>query len=476
MAVLDSLPVEVTASIFQKCADFPQVVALASTCQTLHSVWLASSSSIIWEVGKGIRCFDLALMAVRATAIVLKACQAESPPPPFTSMYALSGVVQKPTLEELEEVLNMQHLVRCIEYMYFNSFEDCTTLFGGVMVPSEFRDYRRDDEDEGQAEDRMNRFYRAMYQLFIAGAVLYRPYTEPFWEAKNLSNTAFIRHCRVLRDLHDPASFTDSDTELCRKFPVYNYDVDDDTEVGEWRENEYEDIFGPFTSWLVEEAYSRHPPERTLELNRPEVAYQNPEQTKADRAVQDLMCLLVGYEHMITKFTNGDESYGFGRYLYKTDSPGPQARKVTVILFGVFRVEEITMPSNIEDTESGLLPINIHPSLKDTDQEHFDIPHILNHLDDASRNPHIDTSGGEHPYPPATFQLWFFALRRYLDLGFRHNAFWQWRECMWWEDVGGGRVFHDPSWAPVQPYEAGRVSWRDPPSDDDGNEDGDDEE
>ena len=57
---------------------------------------------------------------MRATAIVLKAYQAGTLPP-LVAINSLSAKSKLPDLAELKEVLNMHYLVRCIEYMYFNS-------------------------------------------------------------------------------------------------------------------------------------------------------------------------------------------------------------------------------------------------------------------------------------------------------------------------------------------------------------------
>ncbi|KAH7309987.1 hypothetical protein BKA65DRAFT_575780 [Rhexocercosporidium sp. MPI-PUGE-AT-0058] len=473
MVKLISLPTEVASHIFQACEDFPEVIALASTCSYLHSVWQLNSATIIWKLAKeSVRCLDIVLMAVRATAIVLEASQANSPPPPFPSMYALSGNTQKPTIAEMKEVFNMQHLVRCVEYMYFNSTRDESTLFGGGMLPSEFRLYAIQDEVDAETEVRKERFYQAMYQLLLAGAVLCGSYNAPFWEAKKDSRTEFIEQCKVPHftnhdELEGPSPLTGDDRVYARQFPVYNFDVEDFSTIGKWREKEYEGIFGPFAKWLVDEGNARRSerlePEPESELVDSDGNYVHPERTTDRGALQDLMCLLVGYEHLICKFTNADMvgRYAFGRF---AEPGGPptfhgKTRKVTIILFGVFRVEEVTMPLNIEETRKVLLPVTIHPSLKGSDQETFNIWHVIWSLTRYSRSPTANDRSGEHPDPPAMFQLWFFALRQYLNLGFSNGAFYQWRESMWWEDVGGGTVFHDPEWAPVQPYVKGKVSW-----------------
>lgn len=60
-----ALPVEILNRIWQACDEFPQVLALASTCKRAHKIWLAHSPSIIWSVGRSqIVSFNDALMAV----------------------------------------------------------------------------------------------------------------------------------------------------------------------------------------------------------------------------------------------------------------------------------------------------------------------------------------------------------------------------------------------------------------------------
>ena len=66
MAAFGSAPNEVIARILGCCDNFAQLLNLISTCKRLHSVWVASPGTIIWDVGKrDIVCFDDALMAVR---------------------------------------------------------------------------------------------------------------------------------------------------------------------------------------------------------------------------------------------------------------------------------------------------------------------------------------------------------------------------------------------------------------------------
>ncbi|KAH7378125.1 hypothetical protein BKA64DRAFT_750507 [Cadophora sp. MPI-SDFR-AT-0126] len=468
MGELTSLPAEVSTQIFEACDDIVQLLALASTCKKVQSVWVSHSSTIIWAFGKSnIRCFDLALMVVRATTLVLKASQANSPPPTFPSMSALSGKALKPNVTELKEVLDMQHLVRCVEYMYFNSTRRDENLFGVVMLPSECRRGTHYGDDEEAWKDR---FYRAMYQLLLAGPVLAAAYDAPFWGAKNEGNIVFLEHCTrklseengMLDEMTTGDGFNEMDAEYARQFPVYNYDiVTDYSSVGKWREKEYESLFSPFAEWLVNEANARERRNPEPEFTDPKVEFsQFSEVTNNRGAVQDLMCLLAGYEHLICKFTNvnGKKGYGFRRHTDPSSVLPVQwkKRKVTIVLFGVFRVEEVTMPSIIENTVDVLLNIAVHPSLQDTDQASFDMSCIIDFIDQHSCGPDF---GNQNPYPPAMFQLWFFTLRRHLHLGFLRGAFWQWYEGTVWEQFGTGDVFREPRWAIVQPYVEGKVSW-----------------
>lgn len=65
MYSLLSGPPEVICRILESCDDFPQLFAFISACKGLHSVWMASRGTIIWEIGnRNIVAFDDALIAV----------------------------------------------------------------------------------------------------------------------------------------------------------------------------------------------------------------------------------------------------------------------------------------------------------------------------------------------------------------------------------------------------------------------------
>lgn len=76
----------------------------------------------------------------------------------------------------------------------------------------------------------------------MAGAAVARGYLEPYLNAEYSLNTHILQH-----------NAGEKVIEQFRKFAVYNFDVIDDSEIGKWRYQEYEKIFGPFGRWIVED-------------------------------------------------------------------------------------------------------------------------------------------------------------------------------------------------------------------------------
>ncbi|KAK8003977.1 vacuolar ABC heavy metal transporter [Apiospora arundinis] len=75
-------PVELIVHIMNLCDSPSDVEALAATCHKTRGVWLANAPPIIWTVWrKTDPCFDLALIAARATALVEQAEHRHELPP-----------------------------------------------------------------------------------------------------------------------------------------------------------------------------------------------------------------------------------------------------------------------------------------------------------------------------------------------------------------------------------------------------------
>ena len=420
---------------------------------------------------------------VRATAIVLKAYQAGTLPP-LVAMNSLSGNSKLPDLAELKEVFNMQYLVRCIEWMYFNSKElhlgECEdNLFKHMKYGHYPAAQRRFPEclsedipgaKNATIDSFRDGFYRAMYRLLLAGAVLARAYMAPLFRAKEEGGKEGFFARNGLEDYvqkHwaeiDPSEDGPprvEDIAYIRQFPVYNYDVTDWSEIGVWRNRQYETCFGPFASWIIEDGRKR-------QLKEP----QDPNDTKPDwaenlgdiGAVRELMFLLVAYDHFSSKFSNVSwAKSGGAAYIKKQGN-----RTVSIVRFGVFQIEEVTMPAAFEDLTRGHLFVDYHPALEGSQGE--DIPYqfdvwsaTVGLLDYRMRNRYKDNR--ENPGPPAMLELWHFALRHYLNIGFRSKTFWMPRrplyiQSTWWKEVGRGEIFISPNWAPVQKYKPGVVSW-----------------
>ena len=77
-----------------------------------------------------------------------------------------------------------------------------------------------------------------------------------------------------------------------RQYPVYNFDVLDWSEIGQWRNQEYEACFGPFATWIIKDGRMREQNE-PRDPNDTEPAWA---ENRVDiGAVRELMLLLVAY-------------------------------------------------------------------------------------------------------------------------------------------------------------------------------------
>ena len=424
---------------------------------------------------------------MRATAIVLEAELAGNRPPAM-AMDALSGNSTLPDLGELKEVLNMQYLVRCLEWMYFHAddrhrSEEQANLFREMRYgryPSERRQFPNclsegiPGVEKATIDSFRDLFYRAICRLLIAGAVLAGAYLDLLFRAREEGNDGFLLRNGYVwyedecwekiaeiddeeRDRRD-----DADRAYVRKTAVYNYDVEDWSEIGEWKYGQYESVFGPFASWIVEDGRKRQRDEpRNSAGAEPDWA----EDSEDVGAVRELMLLMVAYDHFNGKIENGPRQ---SNPLGPEYMPNQDNRTVSIIRFGVFHVEQITMPSQLSDLKTDLLFAEFHPAFADSMGKwipyQFDIWWTITEILEPAHRWQYNWWNRENPGPPPMMQLWHFALRKYLNLGFRYRTFWMPRrpdiwDCIWWKDVGRGEVFLNPDWAVVQKHQSGVISW-----------------
>ena len=388
-------------------------------------------------------------------------------------MNSLSGNSKLPDLTELKEVLNMQHLIRCLECIYFNAQfpkHYWNNLFPGMehekypAARRRFPDCLKENipgAENATIDSFRDGFFRAMYRLLLAGAVLARAYMAPVFQAREERNARFFQvwgdeyyWSEDMDNLEDPDSITkEADLAYIRQYPVYNFDVSDWSKIGQWRNREYEACFGPFASWIIEDGRMRE----QSEPQGPNDTHPDWAENRVDiGAVKELMLLLVAYDH----FNDSFQTY------YRVSSPYLQKqgnRIVSIVRFGIFKVEEITMPAAAEDLTDTPLFAQYHPALegragKDIKYQ-IDNFRLMSELKQKTRT-HIPYHR-EHPGPPATLELWHFALRHYLNLTFKPGTFWMPRDCdcIWWREVGRGEIFLNPNWNVVHKYNPGVISW-----------------
>jgi len=195
------------------------------------------------------------------------------------------------------------------------------------------------------------RVHRAMYRLFFAGAALYRVYNEPFSSKAERPPGVpreYLRDYDADRDaiIDEPGSdywhsiLPPEGARYLQQFTVYNtFPTEDQERV----------VFGSFAKWLVEDG------KQLAEDNQcPGMWGLDSSQVSG---VWEVMSMLKAYQLLMfldPKFTNGDGGYGHGRYPPDDEPPTRQVipgltREVTIIPFGTFGIEDISMPVVVAD-------------------------------------------------------------------------------------------------------------------------------
>jgi hypothetical protein len=120
------------------------------------------------------------------------------------------------------------------------------------------------------------------------------------------------------------------------------------------------------------------------------------------------------------------------------------------------------MPAAVEDLQDTYLLSNKHPALEGTKGEdipyQFSIDHAFYFLKVIIHNKQLAKGHRRgsffswsrvesvDPGPPGTLEFWYFALRHYLNLGFKSGTFWRPRrettymQSIWWREVGRGDI------------------------------------
>lgn len=273
--------------------------------------------------------------------------------------------------------------------------------------------------------------------MLLASAVLARAYLEPLLRTREetdkvTKNRFFL--CWGLEDYwsqefgdlgYQPGTDdnpTEADIAYIRQSPEYNFDIPDWTEIGQWRHQEYEACFGLFAFWIVEDGRRRKQNERKNPNNiEPSWA-----RDRADiGAARESMLLLVAFDHWID----------YSEPRYGSPKQKQRNRTATIVRFGNFQVEKISMSAAFEDlTDTNLYAEKVHPALVGTKIEDITLQFdffVASYLLPGQTRSSIPYHK-EHPGPPVVLELWNSALRRQLDLKFKSGLFWiPQLDCQW---------------------------------------------
>ncbi|KAK1485927.1 dihydrodipicolinate synthetase family protein [Colletotrichum cuscutae] len=407
MAMFTSYPPEIIARVLARCDSFNDAFALASSCQYTYAVWLDHGASIIHSIGtRTIPAYEHAVVAMRATNTVKEAFHAGRLPPNMThdDIEELEPSHQKCRLPELADLLAFCHLAACLEYAYFHFEEHGYTC---LLCP-EIKDVTWCTKDDTVFDQRFHdfqeKFHRVLHKNLLAGAFLWKSHNELFIKATaDGAGKRFLEELRSLQARGDWQGLSDDSQAYIAEFPVY--DVHKMTPASQ------EQVFGHLARYLIED-----------------IALV-PDPACAAEVPWEVMASIYAHEYHSPQFFNagGKHRHGWPPFKNSTASDLPPTRKVTVVLFGEFQLEEVSMPINIEDMHrTRLVATQLQASSSESAQDGnpfachgFDIAVTL-------RDRYLFLGGEEAwedcaPHPP--LQLYTFMLKKHSGLDFSPCVF-----------------------------------------------------
>ncbi|KAG7050822.1 dihydrodipicolinate synthetase family protein [Colletotrichum scovillei] len=407
MAMFTSYPPEIIARVLASCDSFNDAFALASSCQYTYAVWLDHGASIIHSIGpRTIPAYEHAVVAVRATNTVKEAFHASQLPPNMThdNIEELKPSHQKCRLSELADLLAFCHLAACLEYAYFHFEEDGYTC---LLCP-EIKDVtwctKGDTVFYQRFHDFQEKFHRVLYKNLLAGAFLWKSHNELFIKAAaDGAGKRFLEELRSLQAREDWQGLSDDSQAYIAEFPVY--DVHKMTSVSQ------EKVFGHLARYLIQD-----------------IALV-PDPACAAEVPWEVMASIYAHEYHSPQFFNagGERRHGWPPFKNSTASDLPPTRKVTVVLFGEFQLEEVSMPINIEDMHrTRLVATQLQASSSESAEDGN--PFACHGIDIAVtlRDRYMFLGGEEEledcaPHPP--LQLYTFMLKKHYGLEFSPGVF-----------------------------------------------------
>ncbi|KAL2060470.1 hypothetical protein VTL71DRAFT_9501 [Oculimacula yallundae] len=466
MSLFTSGPPEIICRILSVYDSISHLLALATTCKHLHLVWLENNTSIIRHVARlSIPSFEDALLAIRATEIVQRAQEScQQPPNPFP-INELSSIAKHPGMKDLEGVIKLQRFARLIEFAFLN---DKSVEGGPVDLP--------ENEEEWLAW--RETFHRSFYRLFFVGAVLSGSYMEPFSLAIKEKRTETLTLGKKYG-----SDLTEEGMEYLRRFAVYNFDADDESEVGIWRDKQYESIFGPLARWFVElSPVDNVQSEQALyEAQRDNSDWgSDSDQFSLDSALEsadksslrEILFLLAANEHFSRMSRRYNWAPRYEREEARTLSRDEmnQREKITIVPFSDFRALDIYIPASStwarefppqakhDITSSQLQEKTDERSNEDVpfSVKSVDVRRYITQLNYMSTRP--NRFDGEEP-PPPFLQFFVFVLRRYFNLRFCSGTFDDHEDDSYARDVICGSVFASYPMFPFTTYKPPVLSY-----------------
>jgi len=338
----------------------------------------------------------------------------------------------------------------------------------------EQQDLGRRPKDHKARQLIRSRFHRAAYLALLLGPVFSKAYYEPFYTASEDRPADFLH---IFNRLHgfwveaeeeemggdnpywdedqDPW-FSPRDLRYLEKFTPYRFNLDD-------FEGE-KALFGPFAEWLCKDAMETIKREPGLTGNEQgfQPRWRHDARPFEWRVVREVMAVLFMVDQFFSHaifdlypemvgISNLDGKTGYNRDIGNRPSdPGPvtvdfPARTTSVVIFGIFQVEEMTMSVElnggtwaapaVEDQEKRavLIPGRTEPILKPS--RLVDIPAMMKSLHKQSgRVNHLN----DYPAPPPPLQFFTFMLREQFGLQFEKTLFCEgqgyhahWNDFVW---------------------------------------------
>ncbi|CBF73866.1 predicted protein [Aspergillus nidulans FGSC A4] len=360
--------------------------------------------SILCQVGpRDIPAFGDALMAVRATKVVVDHFhKGQLPPNPF-QLDSLSADSHEVSFEELRQILNLVHLIRCIEDFCLYNTEwgrDC------------YFHLKQENKAAPPQENWLKwqeRFHRSMYQSFLMGAVLSRAYQQPLDPSNNCPEH-FFKDINTRLQGDEPVLRNDEMAYLLR-YPVFNFEAYED----------HEPIYGQLADFLVQQSRHRAQSRSNLPDFYPEDAIPN----DLDRGQASLLyaetvqCLLASMTLL------NHEGYS---PIFEKDNKNPDikslSRKVTIVPLGSFYPEQIAMPTSVHAAHQtrllkSPLPQETGESSWNPSARFMSLFLDIMHSSSGQPNHYADT----FPTPPPPLQIFQFISRKFLGLRFSDEAF-----------------------------------------------------